>query len=275
MTADESKSSITAKLVKVFPKRGATFGTFAVQIKVTVASMTKDGQSIIMDPPGSMKADMTVDLAIDGSTTERTEIGTYTYSMNSEVKETIGDTEKRHVMHLNGKASDELSASVDDPKARVHPEATFARDPEKWAEFKPKDGAFSVQLPGNPKESTSKQKGFAETSWVAKAHTGVVHYEVSRIEFDNPAGVDPPAVLKRVLAAYGARDAKEVKVNGVPWVEFKSEEEFRGLTMVSTRRILVTRERSFELAITGVKGQPTEAEKFFKSFQILAKPKDD
>jgi hypothetical protein len=96
---------------------------------------------------------------------------------------------------------------------------------------------------------------------------------VSVAEFDDPASIKPAALQKAVLASNkGARDIKEIKVGEFSGTEWRFDQEQPGVTYEVIRRVFITKQRAFELRVVAPKGSPAEAEKFFKSFEILVKP---
>jgi hypothetical protein len=268
---DEGRSSVVAKLAKVYAKGTSTFGTFEVTTKLLYTSMSEDGAFIKYDPPGILDATLRVDMAIDGTSSERSEAGTF--ETKGEGRWQVGGKEVRLATAAKLEGSTELSAAVDDATARVRPKVTFLADPEEWVEVKSKDGSFTIHFPESPTAITSRGKKTTTTRWTAGTHHGKRIYEASVAEFDDPASIKPAALQKAVLASNkGARDIKEIKVGEFSGTEWRFDQEQPGVTYEVIRRVFITKQRAFELRVVAPKGSPAEAEKFFKSFEILVKP---
>jgi len=268
---DEGRSSVVAKLTKVYPKGTSIFGTFEITAKLQYTGMTEDGQFIKYDPPGNLASTLRVDMAIDGSSSERSEAGTI--EIKGEGRWLLGGMEARLATAAKLEGSTELSAAVDDATARVRPKVTFLADPDEWVEVKSNDGSFTIRFPVSPTAITSRGKKTTTTRWTAGTHHGRRIYEASVAEFDDPASIKPGALQKAVLATNkGARDIKEIKVGDFSGTEWRFDQEQSGATYEVIRRVIITKQRAFELRVVAPKGNPAEAEKFFKSFEILVKP---
>jgi hypothetical protein len=274
IVADESKSSALGKLLKVYSKGSETFGTFEVTIKLAFTAMYEEGQELVsFDPPGILDISQHFDLAIDGGTPEGSDTGSM--AIKGDGKWLLAGKEARVASTLQVEASSQLSSVTDDPTARVRPKVTFAADPDEWVEVKPKDGSFTVRFPAIPTAITSKGKKATTTRWTIGTRQGTRVYVAVLTEFDDPASVNPAALQKAVLASSkGARDVKEIKVGEFNGIEFKFDQEQSGGTYEFIRRVIITKQRGFELRVGAPKGNASEAEKFFNSFEILVKPKD-
>ena len=271
---DESKSSIMAKLVKVYSKDKSQFGTFEIDMTMAITGMSEEGMTFTFDTPGTMRLKQTVDLAIDGSTTERKEVSTAHEKGEGFLK--IGDAKLRVVFDTEGKGEDELSDEVYEAKARIVPKVTFATDPNDWTEFKPKDGSFIVKFPGRPTESDQKGDGYTAKVWSVSLEEGILRYDVGVSTSTTAGKLDPKTTLKAVVAKLpGVKTQKEIKVSGYPGVEITYEMEANSISVSVVRQILVVDERLYELAAIALKGKTIESEKFFSSFRLLEVPKKD
>lgn len=264
-TMDASKSSVTAKLLKVYSKGKGQFGTIEVTTQYHVTSLSFGDLKVKLDRPSVATNRMTFDLAIDGSTVERTL--REEASFKAEGRLSVGEVERRVVMEIAGKETSERSAEVYIAKALTVPKVTFAPAPGEWTEFKPKDGRFLVKFPGQPKVTTSKAANYTETKWVVEIENGTVAYGVVLTEF---ADTDPAALQKAVLGSYaGVRGNKDIKLNGFPGVEFTHDREVNGFKVVVAERLVVTKNWSVEIMAIAIKGKSAEDKKFFDSFQLL------
>jgi hypothetical protein len=275
-TVDESRSSVTAKLVKVYPKGTSQFGTFDVTARFVITEMSESGIKIHFDPAATFDVLLSLDLAIDGSSPERTEKGEFTWKGDGRV--TLGAEKRRIVFDARLTEGSEVSAQVYDAKARTVPKVTIIPAPGEWIEFKPKDGMWAAKFPGKPQATTNKAETYTEHRWEVETERGTVAYSVAITEYADPTTVDPASVQKAFLDSLkGIRGVKEVQLDGLKAVEFVHEMESNGITYEFKERMLITKERAIELTAVALKGKTTEAEKFFSSFQFLKKPaaKDD
>jgi hypothetical protein len=65
---------------------------------------------------------------------------------------------------------------------------------------------------------------------------------------------------------------KDIKVGGLPGVEFTHDRDVEGVKIVAIERLAITQDRAIRLVALAVKGKSAEAEKFFTSFQLLTDP---
>jgi hypothetical protein len=275
-TVDQSKSSVTAKLVNVYQKGTSQFGKFDVTARFVISTMSESGITIHFDPPATFDVLLKLDLAIDGSSPELIEKGEFILKGDGRV--TVGTEKRRVVFDMRLAGVSELSAQVYDPKARVVPKVTIIPAPGEWIEFKPKDGMWAAKFPGRPVEISNKADTYTETQWEVEAERGTVAYSVSVTEYADPTTVDPPTTQKSFMDSLnGVRGVKEIQIDGVKGVEFVHEMESNGITFEITQRMVITKQRCISLSVVALKGKKVEAEKFFSSFQILRKPaaKDD
>jgi hypothetical protein len=267
MTADVSKSALTAKLVKVYPKGQSTFGTFEVTARLRITALHDGGVTIPFDPPAACDGKLVFDLAIDGSSSESADRGELTIKGEGRVK--VGDDTRRVVVDLRQTGRTEYSAEVDDPKARVVPKVTPLPAPGEWAAFKAEGGLFTAEFPGQPIPVTEKDPGYRLHTWEVETEDHAANYVVRVAEFANPEAVDPAAVLKEVVSrTKNVRGQTDVEIAGVKGLELRFTAEVAGRTFEYRQRVAVTKQRSVQVIAAHVSGKPGEADRFFKSFRM-------
>jgi len=273
--ADEAKSTATVKLARTDRKGGTMVGTFALDVRLVLAG-TAEKFDITFDPPGSHTIKGTVELAIDGSSTEsKADLAmglTGSGTMKGRGKVTFD---------VSGKVTEHQSAEQPAREAKA-PTVTWLRGPGEWAAFKPKDGSFSAELPGAPKEDRRKNpRGDNTVTWTVEADGGAVAYVVGATDFAGDASkVDPKAILTAVANSQkGAEDVKDVKIDGHPGIEFHRADTIGGKEMEFRQRVVMVNGRMLQQIVIAEKGKgkPADADKFFQSFKVLVKPvpKDD
>jgi hypothetical protein len=266
MPADVEKSSIAAKLVKVYSKGQSQFGTFEIAIRLVLVGKSEEEPEIAFDSPATMTGQMTVDIAIDGSSTERKETGTI--SLKGEGTMT-GRGKKLHVVFdISGTGSDEASAEADDPRERIVPNVTFAAAPGEWAEFKEKDHAFQVNFPGTPQKKVNSEDGINTTEYGLEVDNRRVYYSV--IVSDFPADkfkLNPTNAYRNLKKEPNIKESADIKICGLPGVELKMEIK-KSTTHQITRRALVVGQRLYQLLVVVEEGRKADAMQFFDSFKL-------
>lgn len=273
---DEAKSILTAKLSKVTMKGKAKVGTFEIDITLMM-SESHDPILLKFDPPATFSMKGTVELPIDASSTEVK--ASLKADLKGEGKFGVGDKQGKIVFDVSGTIEATESAESDAKELAKAPTVTWLVGPGEWAKFKPKDGSFSVEFPGVPKEDASKSpRGDSTIQWTVAKDQNTLNFVVATTDFGaaDPTKIDAKAVLDAVKK--NQKDPKGMKdymQNGHPGIAFTREEkntEFH-------HRVVMANGRMFQQIVIAEKGKakPADVEKFFKSFEILlkAKLKDD
>lgn len=276
MPADLAKSKITAKLEKVYTKGKSKFATFDVDLKFFLTSRKDDDGTITFNDGAMLTAKMKVDIAIDGSSTERTELGTM--AMKGEGKMSTGGMNLRIEFNMSGDGGDEISAETDDPKARVVPKVVFAPTPGDWTEFKQKDHAFEAKFPGVPeKKSETNKEGVTTTEYGVQLESGRVYYAVTVSDY--PADkfkLDAAAAYANLKKQPNVKESSDIKIGGIAAVELKQDIKKKS-TIHLTQRVVIVGQRMYQLLVVTEEGRKADAKQFFDSFQLDAKalPKKD
>lgn len=277
---DEAKSSVTVKLLKVTQRGKTPIGTFELDAKLAVSAMTGKVE-MSFDPPIEFTMKGTMELVIDGSSTENT--ADIEMAMKGSGKwKNAGGASGKITFDVSGKVK-EIEGAEQAAKDTKTPAVTWLKQPGEWAAFKPKDGSFSVNLPGAAKEEKQKNaRGDTTVTWTASAEGGAVAYVVGTTDFAgaDPSKVNPKAVLTAVANNQkDAKDLKDVKINGYPGIEFNREESKGGKTLQFRQRVVMANGRMYQQIVITEKGKGKQADsdKFYESFKVLAKPlpKDD
>jgi hypothetical protein len=267
---DLEKSSATAKLVKAYTKGKSQFGTFEVAIKFTIKAEKDDDETVTFDPPGVMTMNTLLDIAIDGSTTERKEAGTA--SLTGKASGEKFGAKYRIEFDMKGKGGDEYSAEIDDPKARIVPKVTFAARPGEWIEFKQKDHAFQIRFPGSPvKDSNTSDRGITTTEYMVETDGRRIAYAV--LVNDYPADkfkIDPATAYANLKKTKGLTETNDIKIAGLPGIELKQDVK-KAATMHVTQRVVVVGQRMYQLMVVVQEGRTADAKQFFDSFRLEGK----
>lgn len=276
---DEKKSTATAKLAKVETRGKAPVGTFELDVKLALTS-TSGKIDMTFDPPATATIKGTVELVIDGSSTEAK--SDVVMSMKGAGKWSApGGAAGKIVFDVTGKVTDFETAERADKDAAKVPAVAWLRAAGEWGPFKPKDGSFQVDLPSAPKEETKKNdRGDKTVTWTAEAGAGTVAYVVAITEFAgaDPAAIDPKAVLDAVANSQkNAQNLKDIKQDGFPGIAFDRADTVGGKDVEFHQRVVVANGRLFQQIVISEKGKgkAAETDKFIKSFKITARPKDD
>jgi hypothetical protein len=267
-TIDLEKSSATAKLVNVYKMGKSQFGTFDVSIKFTIKAEKDDGETVTFDPPGLMTLNTRVDVAIDGSTTERKEAGSVSM-IGKSTAEKFG-MKVRIEIDMKGKGGDEHSAEIDDPRARIAPRVIYAAAPGEWIEFKQKDHAFQAKFPGNPvKKSSTSATGVTTTEYMVETD----RFAYAVLVNDYPADkfkLDPATAYANLKKLKDIMESNDIKIAGLPGVELKQQVK-KDVTTKVTQRCLVVGQRMYQLMVAVREGHTVDAKQFFDSFRLDAK----
>jgi hypothetical protein len=277
MPVDVKDSTITAKLVKVYPKGKSQFGSFEVELKMVLKGEVEDEGAVMkFDSDTTLSASLTVDAAIDASTTERKELGTM--AMKGEGKMTAGGMNLRMVFDMKGKGGEEVSAETDDPKARILPKVVFAAGPGEWTVFKHKEFAFEAKFPGTPETKSSTKNGNTTTEFGVQADEKRIWYAVTITEYPaDKVKLDAAAVYANLKKVPNIKESADIKIAGLPAVELKQDVK-QAKTVHVTQRVLVVGQRMYQLLVVVEEGRKADAKEFFDSFKLdvkAATKKDD
>jgi hypothetical protein len=277
MPIDAEKSSITAKLAKVYSKGKSQFATFEIAIKLVLSGKTEDDGAQITFDSGVLTADLTLDAAIDGSTTERTEKGKM--ALKGEGKMVGGGMNFKIVFDMSRTGGDEVSAERDDPKARMVPKVTFAAAPGEWTEFRQKDHGFAVKFPGTPQKKASTNNNITTTEYGVQLDNGRVYYAVTVSEYPpDKFKLDPKTAYGNLKKGPNIKESANIKIAGHDGVELKQDVK-KGSTIQITQRVAIVGQRMYQLLVVVEEGRKADAKQFFDSFKLddmtPAKKKDD
>jgi hypothetical protein len=270
MPIDPEKSSITAKLVKVYTKGKSQFATFEIALKMALTSKTEDGTEMTFDPGSTLTAQMKLDAAIDGSTTERKEGGTM--ALKGDGKMTAGAMKLKIVFDMSGTGGEEVSAEVNDPKARVVPKVTFAAASGEWTEFKQKEHGFTAKFPGKPQTKADTKNNITTTEYGVQIDNGRVFYGVTVSEYPpDKFKLDPKSAYGNLKKGPNIKESSDIKVAGHDGVELKQDVK-KGATIQITQRVVIVGQRMYQLLVVVEEGRKADAKQFFESFQLDEKP---
>jgi hypothetical protein len=275
MTADAAKSTATVKLAGVETRGPTKFGTFDLDVRMSVTAAVGKIE-VTFDPPAVFTMKGTIELAIDGSSTESRADMDMSIQGTGTWKNKVGGTGKI-TFDVTGKVEDRETAEQP-AKETAPPTVAWLRAPGEWGEFKPKAGGFVAEFPGTPKEQTQKRPREETSLWTVEADGGAVAYVVSITTFAgaDPGTINPKAVLDAVVQSQkGVTDVKEIKQDGHPGVEFKRADKAAGKDAEFRQRVVMVNGRMFQQLVVAEKGKmkADAADKFFKSFKITEKPK--
>lgn len=266
---DREKSTVTAKLVRVYQKGQSRFGTLEIRVRVILSGKAdSNGVPVTIERPGESTADIILDLAIDGSSTERTEQSKSAMKVEASVPMPGGQT-GRLVMDVQSTGIDQVSAETDDPKAREVGKVVYLPRPGEWTEFKPDGGLFTVDFPG-PATSTLKYgPGYTERKWTVETNDHSAAYVIEVNDHSFPDGADPAAILKAVATqTRNVRRQVDVEVDGVKGIELTFSKEVNGKTYEYRQRVAATKQRSVHVVVAVQQGRPADVDRFFKSFHM-------
>ena len=273
---DLSKSAASAKLAKVYTKGKVRFGSFEVTAKFVFTEMTDDRLAATFDPPALYEIKGTVDVAIDGTSTETSRKAKQ--SLKGDGRWSAGGTTGRLLFDVAGDEEVNRSAESDDPVSQKVPAVTWLARPGEWVEFKPKDGKFEAKFPGTPTETSQVKEGVTQSQWVVKLDRAGVQFRIIATESPHLKKVDAKKRLDGLVDSIkGLKSRKDIEVSGLPGVDAIYEVEAEEFAFGVSRRILISSEQTFDLLVIAPKGKTAESEKFFDSFRVLKKlaTKDD
>jgi hypothetical protein len=273
--ADHTKSTATARLVKVYTKGKSQFGTFETAVKLFVTGMSEgEGLKMTFDPPAVFEATVTTDLSIDGSTTERTEKGLMSIKGDGQVM--AGAVKFRAVFNTKSEGADQLSAERDDPKARVVPKVTFLAAPGEWRAFRPKDGGFKAMFPGAVKEKSSTDKnGIKTTEYSVEFGGGREFYSITVAEFPpDKIKLNPATVYGNLRKGKDIKSATDIKMSGLPALEMTQVVK-KTVVYNVTHRVVVVGSTMYQVIVTAEESAKPDVKKFFDEFKLDKQLKDD
>jgi hypothetical protein len=270
------KSSVEAKLVKVYTKDKKQFGVFEIKAQLAV-----EGVEDVMrfEPPLVETLDLTLDAVIDGTSTLAALSGTQKIKGTCKAfqgKEQIANVEA----DISATGRDERSAEKDDPKGREVPAAEFPTEKTEWKEFTSKEGKFTANFPEAPKVDSKKDaKGIVTTSTIATAEKGAIAYFVSYTELDaDSAKVDPKLILEGGAKSLeeGTKSKKEIKLNGFPGLEIVREFEQGGSKLYMKTHMYMVKNRLYQVFVMSEQGKKdkADADKFLESFRLSEKAEE-
>ena len=270
------KSAVTAKLARVYQKGESQFGTVEIRVRVILSGkVDRNGMTATVERPGELTADMTLDVAIDGSSTEHTLRVKSAIKVEALVPMPGGQT-GRLVMDVHFTGIDEWSAETDDPKAREVGKVVHLPRPGEWDEFKPEDGLFTADFPGRPTRTSKEGTGYTQRCWMVETKDQSAVYMVRITDHPNPDTADPDAILR--LIVNGSKDLRSqegVEISGVKGVELRFATDIEGKTYEYRQRVAATKHRTVHVIVATQEGKQSDADRFFKSFRMnwAIKPK--
>jgi hypothetical protein len=277
MPVDLAKSSVAAKLVKVYSKGKSQYGTFELTMKFVLSGKSeKDGVSFDFQKPAEFMVNETMDVAIDGSTVERTEAGNVT--MKGEAFMTTGGQKLRVVFDVQSKGGEEVSAEAVAPKGPELGKVAFLPRPGEWREFAAKDFGFKAKFPGSPtKKANTNANGITTTEFSLQTDGGLVYYSVNVTDYPpDKFKIDAASAYENLKKAENVTDAKDIKIAGHPAIELKQDLKKDVLLHIS-QRVVIVGQRMYQMVIVAADGSKPDAKQFFESFQMDEKAikKDD
>jgi hypothetical protein len=268
---DPKASNAEAKLVRVYMKGKSQFGVIEIKTKLAVKAIGKD---FLFSTPAVQEESITLDTAIDGSSTLLTR--TYTAKIKGKGVLQQGDQKVTIVMDMAGTGRMERSEEKDDADARKVPAVELVGPGGKWTEFTSKEGRFAASFPGKPDKATKKDKSAVTTTFAATREKGRVAYIVMYSDYERPdPKADPKAVLKAASAplAKETKMKKEIKLNGVDGVDLVLEKVQGGEKWLLNHRIYYVDGRLYQVMVAypaDVKDK-VQVAKFFDSFKLHVK----
>jgi hypothetical protein len=264
LVLDRKASRADAKLVKAYRKGKSQFGVIQVEVKLAVKEVAREAR---FDPPAVMEVKMTIDTAIDGSSTARTEIVSARFKGKGRPLAGKDEIEFDRADSSRSVSSEEK----DDPKAREVPVVKLVGPEGDWSELTSKEGRFSVSFPGKPVMARQEGKDEVSTTWEVRRDRGAVGYSVTYTDFTNPDKGDPKKLIAAAADAF-AREAKKkakkrsIELNGFPGVEV--ELEHMGVDAVS--RMYLVKDRFYNVIVVGPRGslEKLQARRFLDSFKL-------
>jgi hypothetical protein len=229
------------------------------------------GQEIKFDPPASAELKMTIDTAIDGSSTARTEVGT----AKVKGKGVLAQGGMKITVEIDQEMTGRnvCSEEKDDRRAREVPVVRLVGPGGDWTEFTSKEGRFSTTFPGKPKESSKKGKGEITTDWEVTREQGKILYQVScRQDLDHDPKTDPKAILKAIAENWSksTKKKKDITLNGFDGLELVFEMDQNGVKLNFNYRVYVVKDRLYHVMVVSAPGakEKVQVAKFLDSFKL-------
>ena len=146
---------------------------------------------------------------------------------------------------------------------------------QTWTEFTSDEGQFRAAFPGKPEKSASKDGDTISTQWsVAMGRTA---FNVSCTDVGGESKVATPQNVYKLKVAVLAKQAKEkrdIKLNGVPGVEFVIDsDEGGGVKLTSTVRVFLVDRRIYQAIVVHEQGakEGANVRRFLDSFRVQGK----
>lgn len=147
-----------------------------------------------------------------------------------------------------------------------------------WGGFTSKEGGFTLDIPGKPKETTRKEpQGNLQHNFAVQSDDGLLAYQISYIDLVNESLDGPTAVLNRLAQSNDKSqvlDRRELLANGYPGVEITSEFPRNDTPMVMIIRAYLVKNRFYRLSAFSPKDRKQEADllRFLDSFKVQEPP---
>jgi hypothetical protein len=268
------KTTITAKLTKVYQKGTVPFGIIEYQASIPISQVKG---YLNFDPPATSAYKGTIDIALDGSSTEY--VQEFTEEIDGKGKTDAPEFKGRIELKGGGKARIEVSAEKDDAQARNVPKVTWVTGPKSWTEFTSKEHAFKAMFPGKPQVQTTKDaRGYPTTQYIVGAENGAIAYIVAVTEFPGDANVPADDILKGLEMGQDIKEKKTIRMNGFPGREFLIKKGAKDKEITITQRVYVVKQRLYQALYVESEGKKGDLTKFFEGFNFndkQAERKDD
>jgi hypothetical protein len=245
---DLKQTKGVAKLIKAQMVGKRLMGVIQVNLTLAVKGSGKDIQ---FDPPLMVDLEATVDTAIDGSASARTEV--LTSKGKGKIGMKRGDMTYTVVFDMQSVHRVERSEEKDDSKAREVPKVVFAEPAGDWKEFTSKEGKFTVTFPGTPKAETKKDgNGTVTTTYSVVLEKGSIYYMAAFTDYVGDAAKAEPKVMLKNLAdslAKNAKQKKDIQLGDYPGIEMVSELEEMGVKVAMKHRIYFLNGRLYQVVV--------------------------
>lgn len=266
---DLKASKCTGKLLKVTKQGSSPIGVLEFQVKLVSTSILK-GLTII--EPYTMDVTMTVETAIDGSSTLRSQ----TYAGTLKAKGTfVEDKETMTVVIDRVIRSEQRQSEERNPANKLEmPKVKLVGPGELWEQFVSQEGKFSASFPTTPEISTKKDKGDVTTNAAATMEKGNVYYLVSYTDYANPQALaDPKLTLQGVAAKFKDGKIEDVELDGKPGISIVQPKVNGKVTMMLYLRVYISEGRLYQvLAVVADESKDqADPKKFLESFQFEKK----
>ena len=181
------ESKAECRLVKVYEKDKSRFGVLEVTMHLAIkglAGLTAVEDTIAMEVKGTIEA------AIDGSSTARTE--TFTIVVKGKGLFQRGDTKVRIEMDHTTAGRFAISAEQK-AKVQVLPVVELTGPPGEWQEFTSKEGRFTADFPEKPQVEKKKDGKNLTTFYQVLQEKGALTYQIITIDSaEFVKGMDDP-----------------------------------------------------------------------------------